>query len=70
MNTADHCQKLLDNHWSIFLFRSGPDYAARACHRGNGKSTINVEDTTPSKALIRLTEKVCGVGEYEKEAKQ
>lgn len=56
---ADECVKLLDNGWTITLFRNGlGSYTAQAEH-DKGEREIT-DDFLPSQALYRLTEKVGG----------
>ena len=50
--------KLLDNHWTIRLFRNGlGSYTAKARNAVTRKVAIT-DDFTPEKALYRLVEKV------------
>ncbi len=50
--------KLLDNHWSIRLFRNRlGSYTAKARNAVTCK-VVTTDDCTPEKALYRLTEKV------------
>lgn len=60
---ADDCMKLLDNGWTVKLFKNGlGSYTARAVKPGKNGAKANVitDDFTPSQALYRLTEKVFG----------
>lgn len=69
-NSADDCQKLLDNGWKITLFKNQLDtYTARAVRPKPGQSkrdmkqygvfndVVETDDFTPSQALYRLAEK-------------
>lgn len=55
-------EKLLDNGWSIKLYRNQlGSYTARAQRKDRkveAKGSFITDDFTPSKAIIRLTEKV------------
>jgi hypothetical protein len=54
---ADDCQKLLDNGWSILLYKNElGSYTADAMNRND--DNVVTDDFTPSQALYRLTEKV------------
>jgi hypothetical protein len=62
---ADECKKLLDNGWTIALFKNGLDsYSAVATRKRVPERVIDdgviTDDWTPSKSLYRLTEKVFG----------
>lgn len=67
---ADECKKLLDNGWSITLFKCElGSYAAKAVHSVEGTSEsdppgseriVITDDFEPSQALYRITEKVLG----------
>jgi hypothetical protein len=57
-SNADNCMKLLDNGWTIQMYRNGlGSYTAVAIGQNEKMLT---DDFTPSQALYRLTEKVFG----------
>ncbi len=65
--SADECQRLLDNGWTVTLFRNGMgSYTAVASAKGqeidNAKDVDRqiTDDFSPSKALHRLAEKMIG----------
>lgn len=54
---ADECKKLLDNGWTIELFKNQiGSYTATAEHPDGGSEIT--DDFEPSQALYRLTEKI------------
>ncbi len=56
-NKVDDISKLLDNGWSVTLFRSDlGSYSARAHHPD--RRDVVTDDSLPSAALYRLAEKV------------
>lgn len=62
---ADECKRLLDNGWSITIYRNQlGSYTARAScgDRNTGRPRLKIitDDFEPSQALYRLTEKVFG----------
>lgn len=64
---ADECVKLLDNGWTILLFRNDMgSYTAVSCKpEQTMQDALEAEkqvtdDFLPSQALYRLTEKICG----------
>ncbi len=57
MSNANDSKKLLDNGWTITLFRNGlGSYTARATK--SGKRFVDTDDFTPVDALHRIIEKV------------
>ncbi len=55
---ADECQKLLDNGWTVTLFRN--DLGSYTATAERGTESEITDDFLPSQALYRLTEKVGG----------